>query len=321
MNLIEQLDTMGLEYREHSTRENEIFLCCPFCEEEGTTPDYRFRLGVNVVSGVLHCFNCGKKSSNSEYTFKELARALETGTLQAAAQTVKREVIRTKPELPKDFTPVTYERTEDHWNDVALRYLRTRNVSLVQIKKKKIGYSTVGDYRYRIIVPVYYEKELAGFVGRAFVTGLQPKYKNSVGQKVIYNVPETPKRGIVLTEGVFDAMAIEKSVARYWDSGALLGTSLTERQMAQLEPYEKVILWPDPDILERVDVMKGWKRVGTQLQEANKKVQIVLPSLELEEYDPSELFPQEIEAKIRTRVDFSPDVFYKVKVNIAFKED
>ena len=321
MNLIETLDTMGLEYREHSSRADEIFICCPFCEEEGTTPDTRFRLGVNVVAGKLHCFNCGKKSSNSDYTWKELARALETGTLQAAAQLVKRDIIRAKPELPPDYTPVTFERTADHWNEVALRYLRTRNISLPQIKKKKIGYSTVGDYRYRIIVPVYYDNELAGFVGRAFVIGLEPKYKNSVGQKVIYNIPDTPKRGIILTEGVFDALAIEKSVSRYWDSGALLGTSLTDKQMSQLIPYEKVVLWPDPDILERVDVMKGWKRVGTQLQDANKRVMIVLPDPDLEEYDPSELFPQEIEAKLGTRVEFTPNIFYKIKNIIAFKED
>lgn len=322
MNLVEQLEAMGLEYREHSSRTEEIFICCPFCIEEGTTPDTRFRLGVNVVEGKLHCFNCGKKSSNPEFVWKELARALETGTLEAASQLMRREVVTRPAELPSDYTPVTYKRTPDHWNDVALRYLQSRNISIPTIKKKKIGYCTVGDYRYRVIVPVYYEGNLEGFVGRAFVRGIEPKYKNSVGQKMIYNIPDGAKKPtIVLVEGVFDALAVERSVSRRADCGALLGHSLTERQIKQLELYERVILWPDPDILDRMDVLKGWRRVGTQLQDVNKKVQIVLPALDKEEYDPSELFPQEIQRKLNTRVDFTSDVFYKLKTNLIFKED
>lgn len=321
MDLIETLDTMGIEYREHQSRPDEIYICCPFCEEEGTTPDTRFRLGINVVNGIMHCFNCNKGSSESDYTFNELARALESGALEAVSKLAVREAPKTKPALPSDFTPVTYLRTADHWNEVALEYLRTRNISLVQIKKKNIGYSTVGEYRYRVIVPVYYQDTLEGFVGRAFVRGIEPKYKNSVGQKVIYNIPNTPKETIVLTEGVFDALAIEKTVHRRMDSGALLGHSLTDRQMAQLEPYKSIILWPDPDIIERIDVMKGWMRVGTQLQDVKKNVQIVLPELNKEEYDPSELFGEEINQKLKTRVDFSSDIFYRVKAAIAFRED
>lgn len=316
MNLIEQLEALGLEYREHSSRVDEIYICCPFCEEQGTTPDTRFRLGINVVQGKFHCFNCDKRSSNPEYTWSELARALETGTLEAVSKLAKRESPKKKIELPPDFALVS-NRTSEHWNGVALRYLQRRNISSKQIVEKNIGFSTVGEFRYRIIVPVYYNGELEGIVARAFVLGLEPKYKNSIGQKVIYNIPDKPRLSIVLTEGVFDALALEKSLRRYMDSGAVLGHSLTDKQMQQLSPYKNVVLWPDPDKAG----LEGFAKMGQQLQEAGKQVEIILPDFSKLEFDPSELWSAEILAKFKTRIAFTPEVKLRMKAMIAFRED
>lgn len=319
MDLLEQLNALGLEYREHSSRDNEIYICCPFCEEEGETPDFRFRLSINVAEGKINCFNCGKKSSNAEYTWTELQRVLQSGKLEAVSKPQKKKK-KKKVELPPDFSPLKLHGGE-HWNKVALRYLATRNITGKQIVNKNLGYSTVGDFRYRIIIPVYYRGKLKGIVGRTFVVGIEPKYKNSIGEKVIYNLPDSPKDTVVLTEGAFDALTLEKTLHKIMDSGAVLGHSLTEKQVEQLEGYKKIILWPDPDILTNKAVLKGWMGMARQLEDADKQVYIVLPESNHEEYDPSDLYPDEIRKKLYHKVEFNPSIELRLKAEMAFRED
>lgn len=317
MNLLEVLESRGIEFKPHSTRENEVYLNCPFCTERGETPDHRFRFGVNYVTGQAHCFNCGKKFRDFEFLKKALQEKLDTGEWQLSQNAIKVKP-KTEVKLPEDFIALSGIESKTHWDKVALSYLHKRGISQRQVKTKNIGYSMVGDFRYRIVIPVYYQDKLEGIVARAFVQDLEPKYRNSLGNKTLYNVPKTQKKVAVLSEGAFDALAIERAVEPVMDSMAVLGHSLTERQLELLKDYEQVILWTDPDAAG----VEGLLRMGPQVLSLKKPaVFCVVPQLNgVVEYDPSELNEREVHGKLRWVERYSQSLELRLKAKLAFRE-
>ena len=320
MNLIEALEARGIEFKFHSTRVNELYVCCPFCIERGETPDQRFRFGVNYVTGQAHCFNCGKKFRDFEFLKKALTEKLETGEWQLAQEAIKREAMKA-PEvrLPEDFIPLSGIQGKTHWDKVALKYLHTRGVTERQMKEKNIGYSMIGEFRYRIIIPVYFEGKLEGLVGRAFVRDLEPKYRNSLGNKTLYNVPKRPHRNAVLSEACFDALAIERVVAAGTDSLAALGSSLTDRQLLILQDYDSITLYLDPDKAG----VEGILRMGPQLMNLRHPVvYAVVPKLNGQpEYDPSDLDQREVLSAINSAERYNEALEQRLKAKLAFQED
>jgi hypothetical protein len=55
MSLRDTLDENGIKYKNSPFDQNEITMCCLFCEDNGQTADTRFRLGVNVQRNMGHC--------------------------------------------------------------------------------------------------------------------------------------------------------------------------------------------------------------------------------------------------------------------------
>lgn len=322
MNLLEALESRGIEYRPHTSRENEVFLCCPFCTDRGETPDQRFRFGVNYVTGKAHCFNCGKKFGDVEYLKKALQEKLDTGEWELSQEAIKRKALKPPPaiKLPDDFIALSEVKKRSHWDKVAVSYLHRRGITEQQIEGKNIGYSMVGDFRYRIVIPVYYQGKLEGLVARAFVENLEPKYRNSLGNKTLFNVPELEHRShtVVLSEGAFDALAIERAVGCGIDSAAVLGHTMTERQLDIARGYRRIILWTDPDIAG----VEGIIRMGQQLLNAGKEwVEVVKPKLNgSPEYDPSELDSREIRKALQSVKRYTQELGQSLRLKVAFQE-
>jgi DNA primase len=313
--LANALDRIGVEYRLHSSNEDELEICCPFCTQQGETQDTRFRLGINLKKEAAYCFNCRWASVTG--TLEKITSALGIEYIQRLdeaerekrrGKTKKREI-----KLPDDF--MVLKDGEEHWQQVAYNYVRDRGVANWQIEKHQIGFSVVGDFRYRIVFPVYYKEKLCGLVGRAFVEGLEPKYLNSIGDKVVYGLPERSNRtGIVLVEGAFDRLRIERAGVEY-DVGALLGHSITDRQLEQLKPYDEVIFWPDPD---RPGMM-GFHKSAIRVRREGKRVRWV--KTEASDRDPAEYELKEIPKSIDEAVWYTDTLFEKLRVNMAFREE
>jgi DNA primase len=102
------------------------------------------------------------------------------------------------------------------------------------IEKYDIGYTVMGDYAYRIIVPSYdIEEELNYFVGRAWVPK-KMKYKNPAVPKdeIIFNESRIDwEKDVYLCEGVFDAFFLPNPIP-------MLGKMLSNKLFENL--YEKV---------------------------------------------------------------------------------
>lgn len=312
MNILEALEDRGIEYK-NRPKENEIMIWCPFCEDNGLEHTDEFKLGVNVADGRMHCFRCEANPS-----VDDLAEKLELGECEAAQELRKKK--KGKKEklvtaLPEDFEVLNPSDKGDYWTRQAYKYIHRRNVTDRQIREKQIGYSLVGDYKYRIIIPVYYKKKLEGFVGRDFTGRQKPKYKNSIGDRSIYNVPQHKGKAAVLVEGVFDALAVERGVGSFGIDGlAVFGHTLTDRQLEMLEGYPEFILWPDPDEAG----IKGFLGMVSQLKKLGS-VHFVMPQAE-EDYDPSDMSPVEVQKRIKKAVEYTPELELRLKNLMAFAE-
>tara|TARA_Y100001973_G_C5207048_1_gene342281 strand:+ start:6595 stop:7290 length:696 start_codon:yes stop_codon:yes gene_type:complete len=105
----------------------------------------------------------------------------------------------------------------------ALSYLRKRGFTAKDILKYKIGYTTLGEFAGRIIVPSFdIDGDLNYFVARSY-DGNWPRYKNPpTSRDVVFNELTIDwDSDVVLVEGIFDAMRTDNGIP-------ILGSSLRE---------------------------------------------------------------------------------------------
>jgi len=249
--IVELFDRQGVAYRMVAAASDEVYVCCPFCLERGESEDTRFRLGINLKSGIGHCFNCGWASRYALQKF--LKKTMSAHVLQAMAPfievTVPEKFVKPAVEitLPSDYQPLPVKRKLDELERRALNYLLSRGLTRRQIVKNKIGTSLVGEYAFRVIFPNWFRGKLQGFVGRDFTGRQTRRYLNAHGmQKILYHLPDKVN-SVILFEGIFKALRAER-VLRH-ACVAMLGNRLTEHQVELLlqAGCRRVYLWPDPD--------------------------------------------------------------------------
>ncbi len=168
-------------------------------------------------------------------------RKTSWGVKEEAKEEKRERTERVK--LPSSFT--TYDEVGK-----LPRYVRERGLALKTLATYSIGWCTKGRYANRLIVPVYQNGELAGWIARLMQTKVPANVKKVVNppgvnmSKLLFNY-DAAKNGktIVLVEGVFDAMAIGKQAV------ALFGTNLSHDQLALLQKTKakRVVVLFDPD--------------------------------------------------------------------------
>ena len=117
-------------------------------------------------------------------------------------------------QLPADYHPLWIYRKSWEY-DAAIRYLKSRGISVFDIIRYRIGYAEEGEYRGRVIIPSYDANgQLNYFVSRLYrerENGMKHKNpavsKDIIGFEMMINWNEP----IILCEGSFDAMAIKRN--------------------------------------------------------------------------------------------------------------
>jgi hypothetical protein len=312
VSLIDALRASGVEVRVSQQNPAEITICCPFCEVNGQTKDWRFRLGINIVKDVAHCFNCRWASRKAT---EALSSALGLGAFTVETEgTQSREEpeAHAAPTLPEDFVLLSTNPTGALYGKAA-RYLKDRGVEKWQIEEKKIGVSFLGRYAYRVIFPIYVNKALKGFVARDFTGTQTPPYLNTSGSKYLYNFPDKPHDKIVLCEGVFDCLAIERTVRtqKFYDVAAVLGRTLTEQQLDQVLCYRDIILWPDADFVG----INGFMDIARQLKIAHRV--FIVPPFGYGK-DAAEMQASDRAYVWSTRTRFTETLETKMRLEVAF---
>ena len=241
----------------HTNNPYEIHICCPVCG------DTRYRMYINLKSGMLYCHNCQFKGS-----FANLIQYV-TGSTWDKAMTIFKDLggdLPTPSNIEKSISdqlitklynqtpvkrsvplPTSYQYLDGSTNLVAeraRRYLFKRGITEKQIVKHKIGFCTIGEYAGRIIIPIMKGDTLKFWVARSVNPENKLKEKSPSNREyqyskseVIFNLDNAVKKynSIVISEGIFDALS-------WGDIGvSLLGKVLYPVQLELLLEYKDEI--------------------------------------------------------------------------------
>ena len=207
------------------TSGSELLFRCPRCEHD------KLKLSVNIEKNAFKCWICdysGTKisqliSKHAPQYYGEWSNIAEEVDLSQYEFLFQERSILSKSvvQLPGEFKTLTGPTTGV--KQKALRYLRSRDITDLDILRWKIGYCDYGEYEGRIIVPSFDDSgELDYFVARSYCEDWL-KYKNPpVSKNIIFNdLNINWEDDIIIVEGVFDAI-------RHKNCIPILGSSLRE---------------------------------------------------------------------------------------------
>lgn len=232
---------------------DELWVCCPFCELNQRTPDTEYKLGVNIRTGEGHCFRCEWKTGRGAMRKLGVVEFMVQDELEEEKEKIQ------EFDLPEDFERL--QPGQGDWMGKAWNFVRKRGVTAGQIRYYKIGLSLSGRYAYRVVVPVYKHLEVVGCSARSIVNK-EPKWLHSEGLNIMFKAAWSGRDTVLLTEGMFDAMSVARDMGRQMDVAAILGHSLTERKLGELEGHKRVVLWLDPDRAGGEGTLKIMEELG-----------------------------------------------------------
>lgn len=202
---------------------------CPFCD------DRKHHLQITPDFTWAKCFRCG---ANVPIEKVMEALGLPVQGLKRLKQTIV--IQRKKPDfIINELSPFT-ESNE------AIRYTISRNVlDIALLQEWKVALS--GRFVNRLMVPMFKAGVIQGYVGRHLRNG-EPRYLYSTGfstKNFLYNLDSVMGKPIfVLTEGIFDALAVQKALP-FTAGLSCLGKEINKERALEIEklhPYEVVLM-------------------------------------------------------------------------------
>lgn len=265
---------------------------CPLCENDPSNHG-----GFNPVVGYYHCWRCGRHSLEwiisrlLNYDLEAVKSIIfEYSGRASALRKINKKVPKAKNiELPGEKLEKPHKR-----------YLRKRGFIPWKIEEKYLvrGTGTIGNWKYRIIIPVYLNGQLVTYQGRDYTNKQQLRYKTlSVEKSVVdhrnllYGIDNVPGSNLIgVVEGLFDQWRMGDGFV------ATFGTSMTEAQVRFLSRFKRILFLFDPE----KEAQKKALKIGNKLSSLGCEVEII--DLEIDG-DPAEL--SEIEANyIRKELGF-----------------
>ena len=269
-------------------------ICCPFCRNP---IDTHFNGGFCDESLAYNCWRCGK-----HYWLEALSLVLNVSPFEARkviqpyslfqSNAKQNKTIEYKEKL---MLPGSQELTQGEFN-----YLAKRGYNIPYLQKKYgiHGGGIVGDWSYRIIIPVFLEGKLVSWTGRSILDRKTidelkiPRYKNlSVEEslinpkEILFNCDNSRKDSVILVEGPFDVLKMGD------DCVCSLGTSVTASQkLFLLKRYKKVFVAFDNEVAAQIKA----KKLATDLNVLGLDIEVVNICSDYHKNDPGELTHREV---------------------------
>lgn len=218
--LVELLSDFLGEPKQHYESKGQISFDCPVCAEEKGVDDGdgKGNLEINYIRHVYKCWACGETHGThghlgrlfDGYASKQQKKVYNLIKPDEFKQEDKKRV---RLRLPEGFIKFKDSHPKYIPHIEALKYLKSRGITDEMIEKYNIGYTTTGEFAYRIIIPSYnLEGQINYFVGRAWVNK-KMKYKNPASvpkDEIIFNESLIDwNKDIYLVEGAFDSFFLE----------------------------------------------------------------------------------------------------------------
>jgi DNA primase len=297
--LIHITETILNEKGNETSKQNHSYHC-PFCNHVKRKLEICYN---DTNFGTWHCWVCNLGGFSIHSLLKKIkvqdSILSETYQLESELNKTLKRTYRVeqeqkddikKLELPKEFISLSNLKTITNETEQVLEYLSKRNIRGIDIIRYNIGYCIDGDFKDRIIIPNYNDKnELNYFVGRY--------YKDN---KCIikYHTPDVNKSDVIgyenllnfnldlfLLEGSFDAITFK------FNACPLYGKTLSKRLMMKLIKTSPPNLYM---ILDADAIKQSLELIRKLLKQITSNIYIVM----LDNEDPNELGIERLQYKV-----------------------
>jgi hypothetical protein len=221
--MIDDSDLKDLLINPKLNRSGQYVCDCIFCGKEG-------HMYVSKETQLFDCKKCGEHGSIYKL-LKQLGKTYLLGgstieirdTIQSLRNMLEKELENDEvmlKELPLVSMPAGWKISL-----TSTAYLKNRGITPDDCKRYNIGATKLfKKYENYVLIPVYDNKEIKGFVGRygsKKVPDNKLRYNNSAGTKfseLLFGYDEITENTstVILVEGIFDKISVDK-VLRLWD--------------------------------------------------------------------------------------------------------
>ena len=269
----------------------EYLANCPACFALVGKEDTKQHLYINPTKynptikkkGSWFCHRCNYKGWGLENLGITLDQDLNNiKELKTLGSKLKEKLLTGTLEYPESFST---SFSDSKFGMQAYSYLtKVRKITPDKIAYYRLGYCSHGKYKDCVILPVFEQGNLVYFVARNI---FYKRYLNSPipNRDILFNYNPNAKR-IILTEGIFDAIAVG------YDGMALLGKFLKQGQknlIAKAQPKEVYVLLDDD--------AKDWAvEIGKSLKQVVPNVFLVSTGAK---HDAGEMSPDEVEEALK----------------------
>lgn len=267
------------------TRPGWVNVHCPFCGGN----DYH--LGIHIATGAVNCWKCGPHSQISlvklliDCTWAEAEEIQkEYATRGTGYSNIQEDMPKRRLKTVCEYPSGTYTMKTAH-----REYLNGRNFDDEYLEKYwgLRGTSNLGDYKFRIIAPIYFDGRFVSFQGRDYTGKSRLRYKaceqiNEVihHQNLVYGIDKVKGKRCIVVEGITDVWRLGDGAV------CCFGTAFTFSQINLLRTrFKEVFILFDSD---DSNAIKMANKLGVMLSASGLSVEI----LELEEGDPAQM-PQD----------------------------
>ena len=280
-DVLSYLQSRNISYRHSGDNVSSgwVGISCLYCI------DHSNHLGINLKTKAFSCFKCA-----------------ETGSAVKLVQTIEgissiKEVLK----IIREFTGGEYVPKEKHYQSKVkyppgttktlserhLDFLEKRGFAPTVVLEQYDLHATgpIGDFKHRIIIPVYMKDRIMSFVGRDITGRAEIKYRNSSDEysikdvkSCLYNIDSVLGNSAVIVEGIFDAWRIGDGAV------ATFGTKYTHEQLRLLRGLKRAFILYDADAIPLA------YKLAHDLSSIVPQVEV----LELDEGDPDNLSAEDV---------------------------
>ena len=262
-------------------KNNKINMRCPLCNDSKKSPlKKRFTVFYSNGEASYSCFNCGKSGTFAELyaelrgiSLSEAIRSVNTNDFNKIRErlTPKADPIPNEPEATIIFNNITNDcininsepkgYIERVYKEALLKFIHERKIP--EEYQQQIFVAIEGEYKGRIIIPIYESGNIVYFQARLIGEGIR-KYDNPHVKKGSIFMNREYFKGdkyIIVTEGIIDAMMVEDH-----QGIPVLGADVKDLFLDELYRYTDmgVIIAVDNDErgkIERNNIIKNSKYV------------------------------------------------------------
>lgn len=262
IDVIQLFEKHKIEYRTSGEQVSKgwVNIQCPFCGDAG------HHLGYSDKLDLFTCWRCGVK--NKQRVISRLLNASKdkvNAVLDEYYKAGSKELDLRK--MSQDCTLPENERTllPSH-----KKYLEGRNFDAEQLEKTwgLVSCGNYGDYRNRILIPIYYKRKLVSFHSRSVKRDTTMKAKACEQEKevirhkeLLYGFDRVPGNTVIVSEAPFDKW-------RWGAEGvATFGIKWTEAQVALLSCFKNIFLVFDSNMVDGIELEKTAKMQAEELSD------------------------------------------------------